>query len=232
MRHRQSQQIQELIGFASYGIGAELHPDRQLYGSGWGDPDSVPHLMRVRDRLKERLDAVSLDEWVIEIGCGGGRWSRQIARHKAAGAGYRLGVIDGHCAALSLTHDTLRREGLLPPDFSLVCEDGQFSIDGTAAVVFSFDVFVHFDVELIARYLESVAKVLKPGGVFLVNFACEFPSDSEWTRSDEWFEYVMRGRQFCPEVAGVIGQNFRFDPSTVLEMRGGYGSALVELTRR
>lgn len=232
MRHRQSQQIQELIGFASYGIGAELHPDRQLYGSGWGDPDSVPHLVRVRDRLTERLDTVLSDEWVIEIGCGGGRWSRQIGRHKAAGAGYRLGVIDGHCAALSLTHDTLRREGLLPPDFSLVCEDGQFSIDGTAAVVFSFDVFVHFDVELIASYLESVAKVLKPGGVALVNFACEFPGNPEWTRSDEWFEYVMRDRQFCPELAAVIDQHFTFDRSQILEMSGGYGSAFVELTRR
>lgn len=232
MRHRQSQQIQELIGFASYGIGAELHPDRQLYGSGWGDPDSVPHLMRVRDRLKERLDAVSLDEWVIEIGCGGGRWSRQIARHKAAGAGYRLGVIDGHCAALSLTHDTLRREGLLPPDVALVSEDGRFGLDGTAAVVFSFDVFVHFDRELIRNYLESVARVLKPGGAFHVSFACEFPGHPEWIRSDEWFEYVMQDRSFCDELAAVIDRHFTFDSSQILEMPGGYGSAFVELTRR
>lgn len=141
-------------------------------------------------------------------------------------------MIDGHCAALSLTHDTLRREGLLPPDFSLVCEEGRFGIDGKAAVVFSFDVFVHFDQELIRTYLESVAKVLKSGGVFLVSFGCEFPSDSEWTRSDEWFEYVMRDRRFCPELAAVIDQHFTFDRSQILEMSGGYGSAFVELNRR
>src|SRR5689334_4713838 len=47
-----------------------------VYGLEWGDPDFVPPLQYVRDHFL--LPYLKPDATVVEIGVGGGRWTRYM----------------------------------------------------------------------------------------------------------------------------------------------------------
>lgn len=50
--------------------------NRSLYGLQWGDPESVPGLRNIRDHWVAPY--VSSDQTAVEIGPGGGRWTRYL----------------------------------------------------------------------------------------------------------------------------------------------------------
>ena len=104
---------------------------------------------------------------VCEIGPGAGIWTERLlpaaGRYYAADYSARLlhEVIEHRFAAdldkLSVHHDEHARLPGVPDD----------SVD----LVFSYDVFVHFKIDLVHQFLASIRRVLKPGGGAMIHFA-------------------------------------------------------------
>jgi cyclopropane fatty-acyl-phospholipid synthase-like methyltransferase len=61
-----------------------------------------------------------------------------------------------HLGKLSLHHDEKAKLGGIP--------------DASVDLVYSMDVFVHFKADLVHQFLESITRVLKPGGKALIHF--------------------------------------------------------------
>ena len=224
MSQRQQAQVSAVEAHARSG-------STDLYGHQWGDPATDPAFAPVRAALESALHQTA-NPRVLEIGCGGGRWTELIRRLSPDAD---LTLIDGTQAAIDLTQGHLARCGLPPATASAVCPDGRLTSWEPFDVVFSFDVFVHFETDLIVTYLESVARILRPGGRLLINFACECPDYLQWERSDQWFEYVMRENRGRLEYSATLEAAFTrwYAPGwTVHLMPGGYGSAFLPLTRQ
>ncbi len=135
--------------------------DPQIYGLEWGDPEVVAPLGFVRDRYL--LPYVKPDHVALEIGPGGGRWTRYMLDFS------KVYIIDFHQELLDQLKKSYRNDNLVfiknsGSDFPGVPDN---SVD----FVFSFGVFVHLDEELIRAYLAEMRRVLKPGGNGLLQFA-------------------------------------------------------------
>ena len=102
---------------------------------------------------------------LIDIGCSWGRWSMAAARK-----GYRVTGIDPSLGALLAAKRASRQLGL---DIAFVCADARylpFPAD-TFDVAYSYSVLQHFSIEDALRAIEEVGRVLKPGGMSLVQMA-------------------------------------------------------------
>lgn len=147
---------------------AENRDGDAVYGDHWG---------KVTDGAMSAVFAHLCDHLtlspacVLEIGPGGGRWSREIASRIPESS--RLILVDGTDAARPVLGRVVGR-----PFDLLVSADGNIPEipDSSVDLVFSFDVFVHFDGPLFARYLAEVARVLKPGGRLMLHYAWAWPT--------------------------------------------------------
>ena len=74
-----------------------LWRNEELYGMKWGDPDILPPLRHIRDEFL--LPYISPEKTVVEIGPGGGRWTRYLLGAK------KLYAVDAYSELL----DELRR---------------------------------------------------------------------------------------------------------------------------
>jgi SAM-dependent methyltransferase len=153
--------------------------DERHFGDRWGDPETFEPLLDVRKRFIEPYFRES--QTVIEIGAGGGRWTQYLAR--AA----RLIVVEYNPESFSYL---LRR--FPHAKLTMVQTTGaemHAIADATADFVFTFDVFVHLEPEVIGAYLLEIERVLRPGGVAVVHYgdvrkdiALHTPSFSRMTR--------------------------------------------------
>jgi SAM-dependent methyltransferase len=132
-----------------------------LYGLEWGGPEVVEPLRFIRNRYV--LPYVKPEHVAVEIGPGGGRWTRYLL-------GFRtLYVVDYHPELLA----ELRRS-FNKPNMRFIANGGcDFPgiQEGLVDFVFTFGCFVHLDVHLIAGYLENIRRILKPGGNALVRYS-------------------------------------------------------------
>lgn len=132
-----------------------------VYGLEWGNPDTCPPLTYVRDQFL--LPYLTPDATVVEIGPGGGRWSR-----------YMLGVkqvyaVDFHQELLNELQSNIRSRNLTVvknngSDFPGVPNE---SVD----FLFSFGAFVHLDVEIIDHYLGNIRALLKPASNVVIHYS-------------------------------------------------------------
>ncbi|HEY1710623.1 MAG TPA: class I SAM-dependent methyltransferase [Rhizomicrobium sp.] len=143
---------------------------KEVYGVHWGDPElregavdpAAPGpLYRVVDDYIRPY--VTSGVSVLEIGSGGGRWTRYLA-----GAA-RVICVD--------INDIFR------PDLAEICRDTKFEFYKTSGFelsavasdsvdfVFSFGTFVHIEPAGIEAYLKEIARVLKPGGIAVIQYA-------------------------------------------------------------
>lgn len=138
-----------------------LFGSQDIYGLEWGDPDSVTPLTYVRDHFL--LPYVRPDINAIEIGPGGGRWTRYMT-----GVG-RLYAVDYHQELLDELKTNFQCKNIHfiknnGDDFPGVSKN---SID----LVFSFGVFVHLDTQIIDRYLKSIKPLLKSGANVIIQYS-------------------------------------------------------------
>ena len=132
-----------------------------IYGLEWGDPEVDEPLVYVKRHFVTPY--VTPQAVVLEIGPGGGRWTRYLL------AARMVYAIDYHQELLDELAVHFRPDNLIPiknsgTDLPGVPAD---SID----FVFSFGVFVHLDLDLIDGYLHSFKPVLKCGGNVVLQYA-------------------------------------------------------------
>jgi SAM-dependent methyltransferase len=128
-------------------------------------------------RARGRLTRYPIPEWplapadgkiVVDVGCSWGRWSVAAAR-----AGYFPVGLDVHIDALAAAKRVSHELGAKS---SQVC--GDVSVlpfrSGAIDAVFSYSVLQHIDRQKVERFFGEVTRVLKPGGVCLVQLPNAF----------------------------------------------------------
>jgi SAM-dependent methyltransferase len=132
-----------------------------IYGMEWGDPEAWPPLRYMRDHfLKPYVDPGAT---IVEIGPGGGRWTRYVLSAR------RIYAVDYHQELL----DELRRS-CDRPNITFVKNGGDDFPgvpDGAADFIFSFGCFVHVEVDVIERYLANMRRLLKPESNVVLHYA-------------------------------------------------------------
>ncbi|HWY14199.1 MAG TPA: class I SAM-dependent methyltransferase [Rhizomicrobium sp.] len=132
-----------------------------LYGLHWGDPDCYPPLVPIRDRWL--LPHVQPDGTALEIGPGGGRWTRYLLPFR------RLYVVDHYPELLA----ELRKNFAHPNIVEILNNGTDFPGVPFASVdfVFSFGVFVHLDADIIRAYLANLHDVIHPASQLVVHYS-------------------------------------------------------------
>jgi SAM-dependent methyltransferase len=146
-------------------------------------PDEVTTLDTLGDEWGRRRDVdaiveeyispfVGRDSVVAEIGCGGGRLAKRLIPHVASYHGFDISQRMLEIARETVSDPRARFELLddarLPRDLA-----------GQLDFIFAFDVFLHLDLYVMRRYLEEMARALKPDGTAFVH-TTNITSDVGW----------------------------------------------------
>ncbi len=135
---------------------------RPLYGLEWGDPDIVPPLQFIRDRYV--LPYVNAQHKAVEVGPGGGRWTRYLLGFET------LYAVDYHRELL----DELKRNFGRHRNVRFIENNGTDfpGIDGNSIdYLFSFGTFVHLEFNLIEAYLLAIKPIMKPGANIVIQYS-------------------------------------------------------------
>lgn len=153
------------------------------YDEGWSSYSERWDLTVKKDGMEylgdewgsKRLTEAIVQEFVIpflnpqgtalEIGSGGGKYSEKLAALY-----HRLVCSDVSEKMLSRTRARLARAENVGYELLSGYDLRQFR-DATFDYVFSFDVFVHIEMEDVYSYLREIHRVLKPSGRGLLHFA-------------------------------------------------------------
>ncbi len=207
IEHEVSRQQAELHQYVTSG-----QHQQGIYGLQWGDPRRHPHLQEVVERAIDPYLA-SGDLTVLEIGAGGGRWSRELVGRSA-----RLILVDGE----PMFEQAIRRHSDCRNVEFVVSPDGALPTIADASVdfAFSFDTFVHFHNDLFARYVASIGRILKPGGYLTLHFAREYPELAD--HNSTHFNY-----QQDEDVADLLAHHQLRLTGRQIDFKMGWGSKLV-----
>jgi len=139
----------------------EMASPAKLYGLQWGDPETQGPQVYMRDHFI--VPYVKSDQVALEIGPGGGRWTKYLLGFR------RLYVVDYHAELLQELRQRFNK-----PNMEFIVNNGtdfpgvpEHSVD----YVLSIACFVHLEVHLIAAYLKNIARILKPGGTVLLSYS-------------------------------------------------------------
>jgi ubiquinone/menaquinone biosynthesis C-methylase UbiE len=135
-------------------------PGLYYLGDEWGSPDLTDVI--IDQYVKPYLQA---DTTVLEIGCGSGKFSEKLASL------CKLLI----CADVSENMINRAKQRLQAlPNIRFEKLNGldlnQFS-SGSMGFIFSFDCFVHIEIEDVYCYLHEIKRLLTPGGIGLLHFA-------------------------------------------------------------
>ena len=133
----------------------------EFYGQEWGDPNEHPSLRQIRDQFIQPY--INLDATALEIGPGGGRWTRYLLSFR------RVFVIDLHQELL----DELAKK-FRAPHLTAICGSGT-DLPGIAPnsidFFFSYAVFVHLDPPEIERYLRALFPIAKESANLVIHYS-------------------------------------------------------------
>jgi SAM-dependent methyltransferase len=133
-----------------------------IYGIQWGDPDVWTPLKFIRDHYV--LPFIKPEHTALDIGCGGGRWTRQLLGFKAVYAVdyYEELLVEFRRSFARYKHVTpIKNSGT---DFPGIAPQ---SVD----YVLSFGCFGHINHSLIDDYLGNIKPILKPGGNVVIHYS-------------------------------------------------------------
>jgi SAM-dependent methyltransferase len=127
--------------------------------------------------LRGRLPRYPIPQWplqaaggrtVVDVGCSWGRWSIAAAR-----AGYRPIGVDVHVDALAAAARVAKQLGA---EADFVCGDADHLpfLPQSVDVVFSYSVLQHLERSVVLRFFAEVHRILKPGGLCLVQLPNRF----------------------------------------------------------
>ena len=106
---------------------------------------------------------IASETTVVEIGPGGGRWTRYMLGAK------RIYAVDFYSELLNELKNNIKSSNITfiknnGDDFPEVPDN---SVD----LVFSFGTFVHLDCEIIDRYLQNLHRIVKPGANIVLHYS-------------------------------------------------------------
>ena len=133
-----------------------------VYGMQWGDPDFFTPLKYVRDRFV--LPFVNPDHVAVDIGCGGGCWTRYLLGFKAVYAVDYYEELVAEFRKSFARYKTVRAIKNNGTDFPGVAPN---SVD----YILSFGTFGHIEQPLIESYLTNIKSILKPGGNVVIHYS-------------------------------------------------------------
>lgn len=147
--------------FRRLGLDIPILRSDDVYGYQWGDPEKEERLIKFRSRFLTPF--IDPSHRAVEIGPGGGRWTRYLLDFEHAYA------VDYYAPLLEELS-----QNLTAPNLTLVKNNGsdfpeipKQSID----YVLSFGTFVHLEPNIIEDYLRSIAEILKPGGDVVIQYS-------------------------------------------------------------
>ena len=179
-------QARDLENFVTYGDGA------MRWGHNWGNPHTAPSLVYVVDAIRQHIQPGMR---VVEIGSGGGRWTEFLSKIPI-----NLKCVEGTPAGRALLEQTLDLSSLTSFEYE-VCRDGAIQDQpATVDVVFSHDTFVHFHRGLFDAYLQSIGRILKPGGVMILHFARRYEGLTPEMEVISRFQYAYTDAEFSREM--------------------------------
>lgn len=132
-----------------------------VYGLEWGDPDEIPPLRYVRGHFLQRF--VTPETTVLEIGPGGGRWTRYMLHAR------RIYAVDYYPEVLRELRRNFDR-----PNITFIANNGDDFPgvpDASIDFAFSFGAFVHLDLPIIDGYLRNLTRVLKPTATAVIHYS-------------------------------------------------------------
>lgn len=152
-------------------------PGQKKLGDEWGSPDLTRTI--VEDYVSPHLKPGAA---VLEIGCGGGKFSELLADRDV-----RLVCTDVSRRMLDRTR--ARLAGRTNVRFArLSGYDLASWPDASFDFIFSFDVFVHLDIEDAFSYLRDIRRTLRPSGRALIHFA-NLNSEDGWRKFEVESEF-------------------------------------------
>jgi SAM-dependent methyltransferase len=176
-------------------------PGMQYVGDEWGSPALSADII---DRyVKPYLPA---DARALEIGCGEGKYSEKLAP-------LCTGLICADVSGRMLERAQQRLHGLTNIEFAKLngVDLSPFASE-SINFVFSFDCFVHIEIEDVYGYLQEIKRILKPEGRGLLHFA-NLNSEGGWHKFITEVP-INRGRQklfdrFCFLTWEIVEKFFR-----------------------
>ena len=133
----------------------------RIYGLEWGDPEKSPYLAMVRRHYIDFF--VNPSATLLEIGPGGGRWTRFMVEAS------KIYAVDRHQELL----DELRANCPQPNIVTIRNNGDDFPgvPDASIDFLFSFGVFVHLELDIIGRYLINMRRLLKPTSNVVIHYS-------------------------------------------------------------
>ena len=185
------------------------------YADKWGDEqfraEQLTHegreggeageLVRLGEEWGRLDDAVQvIEEWILphvgpdsvvgEIGTGGGRVATRVAPHVG-----QFHCFDVSRNMLGLVDKELRDLGVVAHLHHLPEPVLPAHLESSLDLLYSFDVFVHIDLHVQWRYVQELARVLKPGGKGFLHTS-DLTSRGGWERFAEQPHYRVEGFYF------------------------------------
>jgi len=139
----------------------EMVTPAKIYGLQWGDPEVSGPQIYMRDHYVTPY--LNPDHVALEIGPGGGRWTRYLLNFR------ELYVIDHHqeiLKELRMHFDRCNMHFIVNngTDFPGVP-------DRSVRFIISIACFVHLEPHLVEAYLQSMRRILHPGGNIVLTYA-------------------------------------------------------------
>lgn len=152
--------------------------EKYRYGHQWGNPDVTAPLYWWIRRILQRAPGdlskllrdyikpyVKPDTVALEIGSGGGRWTRYLLGAR------EIIVVDLNSEFFSYLQECFK-EHLSRLRFY---HTSGYELDGIETdhvdFIFSFGTFVHIDPDGIYAYLGHIRRVLRPGGIAVIQYS-------------------------------------------------------------
>ena len=133
-----------------------------IYGMEWGNPDGSLCLRYVRDHFL--VPYITQDSVIVEIGPGGGRWTRYMLAAKEI---YAIDYYQEMLREFNKNfhgHKNVKCVKNNGDDFPGISPN---SID----FVFSYGTFVHLDIDIIDRYLGNMKPLLKTKANVVIQYS-------------------------------------------------------------
>lgn len=182
-------------------VWSEIRAPKPVYGLQWGDPEFIAPLRYIRDRfIAPYIDG---EHSALEIGPGGGRWTRYLSGFD------RVYVVDRHEWMFLELRRNVDFSGLR---FVRTCgTDFPGLAPASVDYVFTFDCFVHLEVADIRAYLKNLRPLLRPAANVVIHYS---DHGKVMARINPWFS--ENGPDIMRPMVADLGYTIAEEDTTTL----------------